>query len=50
MISVGRIHRIIKRYGELGKLSIRQFPSTDGLITKGYVFKKTVLTRFATVI
>ena len=50
MISVGRIHRIIQRYKELGKLRKREFPSPDGLITQGYIFKKTVLTRFATVL
>jgi len=50
MISVGRIHRIIQRYEELGKLRKCEFPSPDGLITKGYIFKKTVLIRFATML
>ena len=48
LISVAKINRIIKRYDEVGKLRRVEFKNSDGLITKGYVFKKAVLTRFAT--
>jgi len=48
LISVAKINRIIKRYDEVGKLRRVEFKNSDGLITKGYVFKKAVLVRFAT--
>ncbi len=50
MLSVSRLLRIIKRYAEVGKLKRVQFSSPDGHVTKGYIFKKTVLLKFATVI
>jgi hypothetical protein len=50
MISVGKINRIIRRYDEVGKLKRIEFKNGDGLITEGYVFKKTVLLKFATVL
>ena len=48
LISFAKINRIIKRYDEVGKLRRVEFKNSDGLISKGYVFKKAVLVRFAT--
>ena len=50
LISVSRLLRIIKRYAEVGKLKRVQFSSSSGCVTKGYIFKKAVLLKFATVI
>ena len=50
LISVAKISRIIERYDEVGKLRRVEFKNSDGLITKGYVFKKAVLVRFAAVL
>ena len=50
LITVSRLLRIIKRYDEVGKLKRVQFSSPDGHVTKGYIFKKAVLPKFATVI
>ena len=50
LISVHKLLAIIKRYDEVGKLKRVQFSSSDGHVTKGYIFKKAVLLKFATVI
>ena len=50
LITVSRLLRIIKRYAEVGKLKRVQFSSSSGCVTKVYIFKKTVLLKFATVI
>jgi hypothetical protein len=49
LISVHKLLAIIKRYDEVGKLKRVQFSSSDGHVTKGYIFKKAVLLKFATV-
>jgi hypothetical protein len=50
MISVRRLLALIKRCAETGKLRRVQMCSPNGHVTKGYIFKKAVLLKFAMVI
>ena len=50
MISVARLFRIIERYDEVGKLKRVECKSTSKHVTKGYIVRKAVVLKFATLL